>query len=106
MREKRGPLFWISAAVGWGIIAYGLRGLFHHHVDTRPANLYQVGCIYALTSKTNAEDKKEAFHLLWSAVKGGFGLDLLDTDSDLDPLRKDPQFATLVAYARAAAKRD
>jgi len=39
VREKRGPLFWISAAVGWGIIAYGLRGLFHHHVDTRPANL-------------------------------------------------------------------
>ena len=39
--EQRRPrwLFWLSAAVGWAIIAYGLRGLFHHHVDTRPANL-------------------------------------------------------------------
>ncbi len=71
--------------------------------DTRPANLYQVGCIYALTSKTHPEDKKEAFHLLWSALKGGFGSDLIDTDADLDPLRKDPQFAVLVASARARA---
>lgn len=37
MKERRG--FWISAAIGWAIIAYGLRGLFHHHVDTRPPNL-------------------------------------------------------------------
>lgn len=39
MRDKRGPLFWMSAAIGWGVIAYGLRGLLQHHVDTRPANL-------------------------------------------------------------------
>jgi hypothetical protein len=38
-RRLGGPLFWVSAAVGWAGIAYGLRGLFHHHVDTRPANL-------------------------------------------------------------------
>lgn len=31
--------FWLSAAAGWAIIGYGLRGLFHHHLDTRPANL-------------------------------------------------------------------
>ena len=65
-----------------------------------------MGCIYALTSKTHPEDKKEAFHLLWSALKGGFGLDLIDTDPDLDPLRNDPQFAALVTSARAAARRD
>ena len=77
--------------------------------DTRPANLYQVGCIYALTSKSHAEDKKEAFHLLWSALKTGFGFDMIDTDADLDPLRKDPEFVKMVAAARAhlaAAKRD
>jgi serine/threonine protein kinase/Flp pilus assembly protein TadD len=74
--------------------------------DTRPANLYQVGCIYALTSKAHAEDKKEAFHLLWSALKDGFGLDLIDTDTDLDALRKDPEFTKMVAAARARDKRD
>jgi hypothetical protein len=38
-RRLGGPRFWLTAAVGWGVIAYGLRGLFQHHVDTRPANL-------------------------------------------------------------------
>jgi hypothetical protein len=34
-----GTGFWISAATGWVIIAYGLRGMIHHRLDTRPANL-------------------------------------------------------------------
>jgi hypothetical protein len=38
-KRPGGRLFWISATVGWGVIAYGLRGLLHHHVDTRPPNL-------------------------------------------------------------------
>jgi hypothetical protein len=38
-RRLRGPMFWVSAVLGWAVIAYGIRGLFHHHVDTRPANL-------------------------------------------------------------------
>ena len=69
--------------------------------DTRAPNLYQVGCIYALTSKTHTEDRVEAFRLLWSALKTGFGLDLVDTDTDLDPVRGDPEFRRLVAAARA-----
>jgi hypothetical protein len=34
-----GPLFWISAAAGWAVIAVGLRGIFTNSLDTRPANL-------------------------------------------------------------------
>ena len=38
--ERRvGPLFWISAAAGWLVIGWGLRGIFQHSLDTRPANL-------------------------------------------------------------------
>ncbi len=37
--HRTGPLFWITAVAGWAIIGYGGRGLFQHHVDTRPANL-------------------------------------------------------------------
>ena len=38
--EPRGrALFWISAAMGWGVIAFGLRGIFQHSLDTRPADL-------------------------------------------------------------------
>ncbi len=34
-----GPRFWISAAVGWAAIAWGVVGIFRHSLDTRPANL-------------------------------------------------------------------
>ena len=33
-------MFWVSAAVGWAVIlGVGLRGIFQHRLDTRPANL-------------------------------------------------------------------
>ncbi|MDQ3896114.1 MAG: hypothetical protein M3326_02490 [Actinomycetota bacterium] len=37
--HRPGPLFWASAAVGWAVIGFGLRGIFQHSLDTRPANL-------------------------------------------------------------------
>jgi len=37
--HRAGRLFWITAVAGWAVIGYGMRGLFHHQVDTRPANL-------------------------------------------------------------------
>jgi hypothetical protein len=37
--ERRGAGFWISAAIGWGIIGWGIRGALHHHIDTRPREL-------------------------------------------------------------------
>jgi hypothetical protein len=36
---RRGPLFWGSAAAGWALILWGLRGALHHHIDTRPGQL-------------------------------------------------------------------
>lgn len=37
--NRRGRLFWVSAAVGWALIVWGVRGALHHHVDTRPGQL-------------------------------------------------------------------
>jgi len=37
--HRAGPLFWASAAAGWAVIAWGLRGIFVHSFDTRPSNL-------------------------------------------------------------------
>ena len=37
--SSRGPLFWVSAAAGWAVIAWGVRGALHHHIETRPAEL-------------------------------------------------------------------
>jgi len=36
---KRGWLFWATAAAGWALILWGVRGALHHHVDTRPGQL-------------------------------------------------------------------
>ncbi len=69
--------------------------------DTRAPNLYQVGCIYALTTKTHPDDRREALKLLWDGLKTGFALDIVDTDSDLDALRNDPDFKDLVRDAKA-----
>ena len=37
--HRAGPLFWISAVAGWAIMAFALRGILQHSIDTRPANL-------------------------------------------------------------------
>lgn len=36
---RRGPWFWASAAVGWALILWGVRGALHHAIDTRPGQL-------------------------------------------------------------------
>ena len=38
-RHRRGVAFWAGAVVGWAFIGWGLRGVFHHHLDTRPGQL-------------------------------------------------------------------
>jgi tetratricopeptide (TPR) repeat protein len=68
--------------------------------DTRAPNLYQVGCIYALTAKTHPEDRREALNLLWAGLKTGFALDSVDTDTDLDALRDDEEFKNMVKDAK------
>ena len=35
----RGRLFWPSAAAGWAVIGWGVRGALQHHIDTRPGQL-------------------------------------------------------------------
>ncbi len=37
--SKGGALFWVSAAVGWIIMAAGVRGILENSVDTRPGDL-------------------------------------------------------------------
>jgi hypothetical protein len=36
---RRGAAFWLSAAAGWVLIGWGVRGALHHEVDTRPGQL-------------------------------------------------------------------
>jgi serine/threonine protein kinase/Flp pilus assembly protein TadD len=66
-----------------------------------PAIRYQVAGVYALTSKVHPEDRPEAFRLLASAFKRDYGLDLIDIDPELEPVRSLPEFKELVRVARA-----
>ena len=72
--------------------------------DTSPANLYQIAGIYALTSKTATEDRRESLHLLRTALNAGFGLEYVDADPELEPLRGSTEFRDIVAAAKSRAK--
>ena len=37
--DRPGAPFWISAVAGWAVIAFGVRGIFQHSLDTRPSEL-------------------------------------------------------------------
>ena len=37
--HRAGPLFWVSAALGWAVILVGVRGALAHRIDTRPGQL-------------------------------------------------------------------
>jgi tetratricopeptide (TPR) repeat protein len=69
--------------------------------DGRPPALYQVAGIYALTSKEHPEDRAPALRLLASALRQGFGFELLAQDPELDPVRDLPEFHRVVEAARA-----
>jgi serine/threonine protein kinase/Flp pilus assembly protein TadD len=69
--------------------------------DSRPATLYQVACIYSLTSRHKTGDRQEAFRLLARALGGGYGADLLAVDPDLNPLRSLPEYLRLLDSAQA-----
>jgi hypothetical protein len=45
----RGAAFWISSVAGWAIIGWGLRGVLHHQIDTRPAELLRFFTVGVLT---------------------------------------------------------
>ncbi len=58
-------------------------------------SLYNLGCAYSLK-----KDADKSFDYLNQALKAGFDqTQMLDSDSDLDNIRKDPRFKKLVAFA-------
>lgn len=73
-------------------------------LDRSPRILYQVACIYALTSRTVADDRKLALQWLETALRDGAGWEYLAKDADLDPIRTAPEFRDVVERARREAK--
>jgi tetratricopeptide (TPR) repeat protein len=73
--------------------------------DTTPATVYQVAGIFARTSSEHPEDVPRALQLLTSALRQGFGFDLLERDRELDCIRDMPEFRRLVEAARTLSPR-
>jgi serine/threonine protein kinase/tetratricopeptide (TPR) repeat protein len=71
--------------------------------DGQAATLYQVAGIYALTSRQEPGDREEAILLLSSALRKGYGKQLIAIDTDLDPIRQHPDFRRLAAKAGITA---
>lgn len=74
-------------------------------LDSSARTKYQVAGIYALTSQQTPDDRAPALRLLEEGLREGFGWEYVATDSDLDPLRKLPEFDAAVARAKAARQR-
>jgi tetratricopeptide (TPR) repeat protein len=70
-------------------------------LSTEPDIKYQVAGIYSLTSRQEPSDRPRAYEFLSAALRQGFGLDLVDIDPELDPIRKEPEFLRLLESARA-----
>jgi tetratricopeptide (TPR) repeat protein len=73
--------------------------------DHRPFTRYQVAGIYALTARTTPSDALEAVRLLASAFRDGVGLNLVDSDSDLNPIRQRPEFQRVLDAARTLSEK-
>jgi serine/threonine protein kinase/tetratricopeptide (TPR) repeat protein len=68
--------------------------------DRRPEILYRVAGIHAQTSRREPDDSREALRLLSAALQQRYGLDLVDQDKDLDPLREQADFRRLLHRVR------
>jgi eukaryotic-like serine/threonine-protein kinase len=105
---------YVPARAGRGVLHARLGRREAAHADARetlrrntePFTIYQVAGIYALTSRQEPADRREAFRLLNTSLNQGFGLDQIDRDRDLDPIRDQPEFRQLVEAARARRSRD
>jgi serine/threonine protein kinase/Tfp pilus assembly protein PilF len=100
---------YVPARVGRGVLLarLGKRRLAHKDAsegllrDGGATTLYQAACIYALTSLKEPADRSEAYRFLAAALWKGYGLKLLETDRDLEPIRREPEFRRLAEGARA-----
>src|SRR5262249_12717592 len=91
---------YVKARVGRGVLRARQGRRAEAHDDAREAlardrtalTLYQVANIYALTSRQEARDADRAIPLMCAALALGFGLDVIDGDTDMDPVRDLPGF--------------
>jgi len=76
-------------------------------LDPAPAVQYQAACVYALLARQDAAAAPRALELLASALRAGYGGEMVRSDKDLAAIRSFPQYHRLlqaVASLRLEAK--
>jgi eukaryotic-like serine/threonine-protein kinase len=73
--------------------------------DRSAVTLYQAANVFALTSRQTPADAERVVPLLAAALWAGFGLDLVDRDSDMDPVRDRPDFKRVIQVVRELTSR-
>jgi tetratricopeptide (TPR) repeat protein len=68
--------------------------------DHRATTRYLIADIYALCSRSHPNDAVAAIANLAAAFRGGNGLDDVKIDTDLDPIRSNPEFQKLCSSAQ------
>src|SRR5206468_384503 len=99
---------YVPARIGRGVILARMGKRPEAHADVReslardcnPSTLYQAANIYALTSRQEPADRDRVIPLLAGALWGGFGLDVVDQDTDFDPVREQAGLKGLVEFVR------
>ncbi len=61
-----------------------------------PSTYYQIACAHCLLATMYPECREKALQYLSRAILGGYGYDLLENDKDLDSIRLEPQFNSLL----------
>jgi tetratricopeptide (TPR) repeat protein len=71
----------------------------------QPGTIYQVAGIYALTSKQQPDDRREALRLLARALRADPSwLKVIADDHELDPIRDQPEFRELIRALTLVAR--
>ncbi len=68
--------------------------------DSRAEIHYRVAGIYASTSRKYPADAARALGNLAAALKSGYGMDFVESDPDLEPIKSTPEFQKLWTGAR------
>ena len=98
-RQKSDAYFFYNYLVPDTWVAHGYAGKAEPFDNLSPATVYQIGCAHAQLSRNRTSSQDEAITFLARAIRRGYGLDLLDSDSDLDPIRGLEEFRTLCKVA-------
>lgn len=69
-----------------------------------PATYYQVACAHSLLANRHPDCREQSLHFLSKAIISGYGHDLLETDSDLDPIRSEPKFTALLEVTQLSKR--